>query len=232
VVFSAISDDKVAGDSNGDGSASAPKPGAYGVAIQFEHINLGQDMPISHAVFEYATDALSYEFMGHSVTVSNSDFTNNVAAIEVEETSGPDYDAIGDIPCVPPWLTGVNANDDWFGPTGPPAPDIDLASFIGAEIPGSIPFSGTAFNLSGVGNLIDVENPLYGGPNTVPWAIYSCAAIKVPFPLTAVAVNGTPGAPNFASFDKPALVAAPTRPLTAEPRREAWGSYLSWNGKQ
>lgn len=99
-------------------------------------------MPVSHAVFKYASNALSYEFMSHDATVSHSDFVDNVAAIEVEETSGPDYKDVGDLPCVPPWLDGVVADDSWFGPHGHPAPDLDLASFVGAVIPATIPIAG------------------------------------------------------------------------------------------
>lgn len=39
VVFTAISDDSVGGDSNGDGSLSHPTTGAYGTAVQFEHLS-------------------------------------------------------------------------------------------------------------------------------------------------------------------------------------------------
>ena len=202
VVFTAISDDsvpRVGGDSNGDGSASHPSIGAYGIAVQFDH--LSGDMPISDAVFKYASNALSYLFLGHYATVAHSDFVDNAAAMQVEETSGPDYAYLGNLPCVPPWLTGVSANNDWFGPGGRPAPDIDLASFVEAVIPAKIPYQGTAFNISGVSNLINEEHLNFGKPNTVPWAIYSCAQLKIPFPLSAVAVDGTPHASNYPSVE-------------------------------
>jgi hypothetical protein len=194
-VFTAISDDSVAGDSNGDGSASHPSPGAYGIAIQFDHLD--GDMPVSNAVFRYAGDALSYLYMGHSSSLLHSDLVDNQAAIAVEETSGPDYDGAGNLPCVPPWFFGVIAKGDWFGPGGKPAPDIDISSFVGAAIPAKIPYQGTAFNISGVGMLIDEENGNFGSGDTVPWAVYSCAKLKYPFPLTAVAVDGTPNGLNY-----------------------------------
>jgi hypothetical protein len=207
VVFTAISDDSVGGDSNGDGSLSHPATGAYGTAVQFEH--LSGDMPVSHVVFRYATDGLSYMFMRRSATVSHSDFVLNQAAIEVEETSGPDYAYVGNVPCVPPWLSGVIADRDWFGPGGRPAPDIDLASFVGAVIPAKFPFQGTAFNFSGMSGLIDTEQGDFGKGNTVPWAIYSCPAIKYPFPVTAVEVDDTPRNPNYAPGAKNPRVGGP-----------------------
>jgi len=210
--FTAISDDSVDGDSNGDGSSSKPADGAFGTAIQFDH--LITDMPINHAVFTYASTALSYAYMQHAATVAHADFKDNTAAMQVEETSGPDYNGIGVAPCVPPWFVGVNAEDDWFSPHGWPAPNIDLASFVGAVLPGHIPYAGTAYNLSGVGNLINEESVNFGQDDTVPWAIYSCAKLPFPFPLTAVGLNGVPSGPHY-----PSVTNAASRPRAGVRRR-------------
>jgi hypothetical protein len=206
VVFTAVSDDSVGGDSNGDGSASHPSTGAYGTAIQFDHLTA--NMPISNTVFKYASDALSYLYMQHDSGVSHSDFVHNQAAVEVEETSGPDYNGLGNLPCFPPWIFGVNADSDWFGPHGWPAPDIDLASVVGAVLPGDIPYEGSAFNYSGVGDLIDQEHLNFGDGNTVPWAIYSCAKVPLPIPLSAVGVNGPAHAPNYPTVEQSAVLRA------------------------
>ncbi len=209
VVFTAISDDTVGGDSNGDRSLSHPTPGAYGTAIQFDHVTSATP-PLSGAVFKYAAGALHYLFMKHDHTVSHSDFVLNQAAMEVEETSSKYYVGIGNLPCFPPWISGVVADNDWFGPGGGPlpdgpAPDIDLASVVGAKLPGSIPYEGTAFNFSGVGPMIDLEHLNLGKGNTVPWAIYSCAKVPVPIPLTAVEVNSPPHAPHYARVEHSGL---------------------------
>ena len=56
-VFTAIADDAVAGDSNGDGKLSTPKPGAYGAAIEFNDATGTSTVTSDH--FSYATDAVN-----------------------------------------------------------------------------------------------------------------------------------------------------------------------------
>jgi hypothetical protein len=196
VIFTSVNDDKVGGDSNGNSSAPTPKTGDYGTAIQFDH--LSGPHSISHAVFEYATDALSYQFMSHDAAVSDSDFANNGDAIEVEETSGVDYQGIGNLPCVPPWFSAVISDSNWYGTAGNPAPNIDLSGLAGA-LPERVSYNGTAYNLGTTVSQFDSEKTSFGGGNTVPWAIYSCKLVKFPWP--AVYVSGTPGAPNYPRVD-------------------------------
>ena len=198
VVFTAISDDTRAGDSNGDGSASAPKPGAGGIAIQLEHVS-GDTSAISHAVIEYASQGLEVKYLDYALRLSDVDWAKNIEAIDVEETSGPDYAGLGNLTCVPPWLTQIIAAHNWFAPDGVPAPNIDLGSLVGVVLPTKIPGSSLAYNASGVAGMIASEGPLFGLANTVPWAIFSC--LKLSVPVTAVDVDGLGGGANFPSVD-------------------------------
>ncbi len=206
-VFTSLTDDSIGGYSNGGTKATHGTTGAYGIAIQFDHLESATS--ISDLIFKYASDALNYEFMGSGgnallpivAHVVHSDFVFNQAAMVVEETSGSDYGSIGEAACFPPWISGVAANNDWFGPGGGAAPDIDLASVFGA-VPTGIPYEGSAYNYSQVGTMIDEEHLNFGKPNTVPWAIYSCAKVPLPIPLTGVSVLGTPKAPYYPTEEK------------------------------
>lgn len=196
VVFTSVNDDKVGGDSNGNTVASTPKAGDYGTAIQFEHLSGSHS--ISHVVFEYASDALSYLFMSHDADVSDSDFAHNTDAVDVENTSGPDYNGVGNVKCAPPWFSAVNSNANWFAPGGGPAPSIDLSGLNGS-IPDSFSYSGTVSNLAGAASAFNLEKTSFGQGNTVPWAIYAC--LKAKFPWPAVNVSGTPGTPHYPKID-------------------------------
>src|SRR5665213_2220070 len=196
VVFTSVNDDTLGGDSNGNGSASTAKTGDYGTAIQFEHLS-GPRL-VSHVVFEYASDALSYLFMSHYANIYDSDFAHNSDAVDVENTSGHDYAGVGNVPCTPPWFWAVNSDDNWFIYGGNPAPSIDLSGLNGS-IPDSISFGGSVTDLAGAASSFDLEKTSFGLGNTVPWTIYACAKVKFPWP--AVNVSGTPGAPHYPKID-------------------------------
>ena len=196
VIFTSVNDDTLGGDSNGNGSASTPKPGDYGTALQFEHLSGAES--ISHGVFEYASDALSYLFLSHGVDVTNTDFAHDTEAIDMEETTGDDYHGVGNLPCVPPWFSSVNSSANWFAPDGNPAPSIDLSGLNGS-IPDSVSYHGSVSNLANAASSFNLEKTSFGNGDTVPWAIYSCAKVKFPWP--GVNVTGTPGKPNYPKFD-------------------------------
>jgi hypothetical protein len=196
VVFTSVNDDALGGDSNGNGSASTPKSGDYGTALQYEHVS--GPLSTSHVVFEYASNALSYLFMSHDADVSHSDFAHDADAVDMEETTGPDYNGVGNLPCVFPWFSAVNSDDNWFQPGGGPAPSIDLSGLNGS-IPDSVSYHGSVDNLASAASNFNLEKTSFGLGNTVPWAIYSC--LKVKFPWPGVNVSGTPGEPNYPKID-------------------------------
>ncbi len=142
--------------------------------------------------------------MDYALRLSDVDWAKNIEAIDVEETSGPDYAGLGNLTCVPPWLTQIIAAHDWFAPDGVPAPNIDLGSLVGVVLPTKIP--GSKFLLlidaSGVAG-IDRKRRCHGAlrsrEHQVPWAIFSC--LKLSVPVTAVDVEGLGGGANFPSVD-------------------------------
>jgi hypothetical protein len=196
-VFTAISDDSIDGDSNGDGRGSAPKPGAYGIAVQFENIDNGS--ALDHDVFAFASDAINVQLLDR-FTVTDSDFVDNVDAFDVEGTTTNDP-VLARLPCVPPYLSSTASEGDWYGPHGFPAPNIDLGAFAGVAVP---PLFSTVFNY--LTTEVDESINLFGGPNTIPWSVYSCPPADIPpFPITPIDVNNIPAGPNFPKVD-PAYV--------------------------
>jgi hypothetical protein len=197
VTFTAISDDSVAGDSNGDGKASSPIPGAYGIAVQFENIDNGS--AVDHDVFAFASDAINVQLLDR-FTVTDSDFVDNIDAFDVEGSTANDP-VLAHLPCVPPYLSSMASEGDWYGPHGHPAPNIDLGAFGGLVVP---PIFAPVFNY--LTTEVDESLNLFGGPNTIPWTIYSCPPASIPpFPITPIDVSDIPPGPNFPKVD-PAYV--------------------------
>ncbi len=126
-------------------------------------------------------------------TISNSDFVYNEAAIDVAGTTDNEP-VLAALPCIPPYLSSLVAAHDWFGKNGLPAPNLDLSSVVGAALPseyGSL--FGPALSLA------SLSAPIFGGDNTIPFAIYSCPEVGIPpIPVTPVVLVDTPTEPNFA----------------------------------
>lgn len=84
-IFTAIADDSVAGDSNGDGKLSTPKPGAYGVAIEFDNASGVSTVVSDH--FSYASDAINVP-NGGNADVSKGTFAKNETAVNAVAALG------------------------------------------------------------------------------------------------------------------------------------------------
>jgi|GEM_PF-2777114 len=76
--FTAIADDSIAGDSNGDGKLSTPKPGAYSAAIEFDNASGASTVVSDH--FSYASNAINVP-NGGNADVSKGTFTKNETAM-------------------------------------------------------------------------------------------------------------------------------------------------------
>lgn len=90
VYFTSIADDSVAGDTNGDGSASSPQAG-YWLHIIF---NPGSKGELAGTVIRYGGDYHSYQYslagvynLGGDVAITGSEFSNN-AAYGIRQVSG------------------------------------------------------------------------------------------------------------------------------------------------
>ncbi len=79
-VFTAIDDDTIDGDSNGDGALSKPVAGVYGTAIQFDDVR--RQGTVSTDRFTYASTAVDSP-SGGDVTISADTFTKNQTAVSV-----------------------------------------------------------------------------------------------------------------------------------------------------
>lgn len=96
IAITSIKDDAVGGDTNMDGSASSPAPGDWG-SIRFSNA-VGVDL--SYLDLRYAKTAIDIPYLD-SMTISNSDFVYDEAAIDVGATAKNDP-ALGALTCVPP----------------------------------------------------------------------------------------------------------------------------------
>jgi hypothetical protein len=79
VTFTAIADDSLGGDSNGDGSLSSPTIGAYGTAIQIDE---NAAASLNGDTFSYASTAVDTP-SGGGVSLMGSTFTSNDTAVQL-----------------------------------------------------------------------------------------------------------------------------------------------------
>jgi hypothetical protein len=187
VTLTSIKDDSIAGDTNGDKFTTVPAPGDW-ASISFPE---AKNVKLDYVDFRYARAALAVDILS-TLTVSHSDFVHNEAAITVVQTA-ENSPELASLPCVFPYLSVVLTQDDWFGPTGAPAPDIDIASVVGAVIP--VKYSSM---LAAATSLAPISAPLYGQENTIPFAVYSCSAAGIPpIAVTPVIASETPISPHF-----------------------------------
>jgi len=123
--------------------------------------------------------------------ISNSDFVYNKEAIYVAETANnsPELAALS---CVPPYLSFVISEDNWYGKTGYPPPNINLSGFSSVLPEEYAPLFSAALSLA------STTAASYGKDNTIPWTFYECAALKIPsIPVTPVEVASVPFGPWF-----------------------------------
>ncbi|HKT83226.1 MAG TPA: hypothetical protein VJQ84_05250, partial [Solirubrobacterales bacterium] len=187
VTITSVKDDSVGGDTNGDGEATKPAPGDWG---EIEYTS-AKNVSLTFIDFRYATTALDVKFLD-SMEIAFSDFVYNEAAIDVAETA-ENSPELGALSCLPPYLSFIISYENWYGLTGLPAPSIDISGAVGATLPKEYaPLFGAAASLA------SLNFSLYGTDNTIPFAIYSCAALGIPpTPVTPVLIASTPLAPWF-----------------------------------
>jgi hypothetical protein len=125
--------------------------------------------------------------------VTHIEFAYDTAAFDVQSTTDRDP-VLAALPCVPPYLSFVDATDDWFGATGLPGASRDVASFAGAVAPP--PFDALVSAMSSyVSAYVNVTPGLH---DTIPWSYYNC-----PFPTTKE--RSATSRPRFASYPLPPL---------------------------
>lgn len=192
VVFTSLNDDR---DSLPPTATAAAQPGDWG-GIEFANTSAAD--VLSYDVFSYASTAISVGLLA-DLTVSDSVFSYNPASFNVVSTSQVDP-GLDLLPCVPPYLATVTATDDWFGLGGTPGTNISDTNLAGLKIPDE--FADLYNSLQLMIDATDFTTPdLTLQDDTVPWSLYTCAALGIglgptfPYPpLPVSAVNfGVPG---------------------------------------
>jgi parallel beta-helix repeat protein len=187
ITFTSIKDDSIGGDTNADGAATLPAPGDWR-GIVYDNASGAE---LSFTAFHFAKGAVDVQYLS-SMSIFDSDFVHNEAAIKVAQTAKNDPE-LAALSCVPPYLSFIDAHDVWFGDGGLPSPHIDISEVVGAVLPEEY---GPLF-AEGL-SLAELVAPQYPAGDTIPFSIYSCPALGIPpTPVTPVLVIGFPTQPWF-----------------------------------
>ena len=174
VIVTAFADDSVAGDTNGNGQIPLRAVDRADTLLRFESGNAAGE--ITHAVLRYAATAVSVGSLNLVVSVSASDFDENLQAIAVDAL--PDWSSL--LPCAPPFSSQVGAPGNWFGPHGVPglAVDVlDIPGWLGLAVPEEFADSyAVAEEIASA--YVDTEFSI--SDNTVSWAMYECVVPPAP----------------------------------------------------
>jgi hypothetical protein len=189
IVFTSIDDNSVGG-STGSGS---PSRGEWN-GIYFS-APVGADQ-LRYDVFEYAETAVSVGFLT-SLSVTHSQFSYDQAAFDVSSTAVEDL-ALASLPCAPPYLSFVDASNDWFGVDGQPGTSFDLSSYVDELIPSV--FTDLAF----MSPYISASASVSINDNTIPWSLYGCkipgTQIDFGIPMTPILylpIYSSPASPGY-----------------------------------
>jgi hypothetical protein len=204
VVITSVADDAVGGDTNANGSATVPAVGDYSTAIDI--VTATSPDSIDGLVVRFASTALNLRFL-NALTVKNSQFAYTATAVTVVDTAdnSPTIDTLA---CTPPYLSFLNATNDWFGVSGVPGSSLSLTGMGALAVPA--PF--TSFYTYNQG-MIKAQLAHPSTTNTIPWTTYSCATSPAPpatpvpvvFPVSAVHTS----LPTRASAPFPLLAEQP-----------------------
>lgn len=197
-VFTAIADDAVAGDSNGDGSKSSPSPGVYAAAIELDDASGASTIALDR--FSYAANAVTIPDGGNA-NVTHDTFTKNQTAVSAVagvtsviaithdafngNTTSIDGESTWSTITVPPfhceYVPEITATDDTYA--GGLAPLVSTADY--ASIEAAVKVAGVKDSPSGWTKKIapGATDDLAG------WGVLGCVDVAVPKDsYTAVAI--------------------------------------------
>ncbi len=190
VIFTSLEDDAIEGDTNLGYEGGGGPSGSVAIAFHDRDpaTEKRAEATISGVVFRNLSTGI-YVGQWNDVFVSDSLFTGNGKAVEVESASfGDSFEeeyAWAALPCKPPFNSSVTITNSWMGRFGLPGIDISATDLIDefgpSPFPPNMPDDVSMGPLkTAVGDAWDlaysqVDFTVVDATNTVPWSMFSCS---------------------------------------------------------